>query len=74
MPHPLGASVAPAEPDQALAAIRDTLHRIRFGSIAITVHDGRIVQLDVKNNVGRGEENAAHDRRNAASGWQSRNL
>lgn len=88
MPQPLGASLAPAEPDEALAAVRERagrlwewpprppgvaagcgaartipiprtwlssaghcspmrLHRIRFGSIAITVHDGRIVQLDV---------------------------
>ena len=47
MPQPLGASPAPAEPDQALAAVRDILHRIRFGSIAITVHEGRIVQLDI---------------------------
>jgi len=47
MPHPLGASLAPADPDEALAAVRETIHRIRFGSIAITVHEGRIVQLDV---------------------------
>lgn len=33
--------------EEALAAIREHLERLRFGSIAITVHDGRIVQLDV---------------------------
>jgi len=33
--------------EEALAAIRDHLQRIRFGSIALTIHDGRIVQLDV---------------------------
>jgi hypothetical protein len=33
--------------DPALAAIRESLGRLRFGSIAVTVHDGRIVQLDV---------------------------
>ena len=34
-------------PEEALAAIRDCLQKIRFGSIALTIHDGRIVQLDV---------------------------
>lgn len=36
----------PAE-DPALAAIRESLGRLRFGSIAVTVHDGRVVQLDI---------------------------
>jgi hypothetical protein len=44
--HPAGAAVS-AQPDDALAAIRDYLLKLRFGSIEITVHDGRIVQLDV---------------------------
>jgi hypothetical protein len=34
-------------PEEALAAIRDYLQTIRFGSIALTIHEGRIVQLDV---------------------------
>ena len=46
MPQTLAAN-APAEPEDALATIRECLRRLRFGSIAITVHDGRIVQLDV---------------------------
>ncbi len=46
MPQTLAAG-APADAEDALAAIRDYLDRLRFGSIAITVHDGRIVQLDV---------------------------
>jgi hypothetical protein len=32
---------------RGLAAVRDYLKTIRFGSIALTIHDGRIVQLDV---------------------------
>ncbi len=36
-----------AAPEDALAAIRDCLQRIRFGSIAVTIHEGRVVQLDV---------------------------
>ena len=47
MPQPLGASLAPADPDEALEAVRATIHRIRFGSITINIHEGRIVQLDV---------------------------
>ena len=47
MPQPLGAGPAPADPEEAIAAIRVSLHRLRFGSIAITVHEGRIVQLDI---------------------------
>ena len=34
-------------PEEALAAIKDCLRTVRFGSIALTIHDGRIVQLDV---------------------------
>lgn len=38
-------NVAPAE--AALATIREYLENVRFGSIALTIHDGRIVQLEV---------------------------
>jgi hypothetical protein len=34
-------------PENALAEISEYLQRIRFGSIALTIHDGKIVQLDV---------------------------
>ena len=30
-----------------LQIIREHLERIRFGQIALTIHDGRVVQLDV---------------------------
>jgi hypothetical protein len=48
-------AVPPPLADEALAAIRSHLERIRFGSIAITVHEGRVVQLDVteKTRLGR---------------------
>lgn len=42
--HALPSATAPEE---ALAAIRDCLQRIKFGSIAVTIHEGRVVQLDV---------------------------
>lgn len=38
---------AASGPEEALAAIRQYLQTIRFGSIALTIHEGRIVQLDV---------------------------
>lgn len=37
----------PAPADEAVRAILDSLGRIRFGSIAITLHDGKVVQLDI---------------------------
>lgn len=36
----------PAE-QQALSAITEALSRIRYGDIRLTIHDGRLVQLDV---------------------------
>jgi hypothetical protein len=38
-------SVAPV--DEAVRAIVDSISRIRFGSIAITLHEGKVVQLDI---------------------------
>jgi hypothetical protein len=37
----------PQPVDAALATIREYLENVRFGSIALTIHDGRIVQLEV---------------------------
>jgi len=49
MPDLIGAgrNAAASSPEEAIAAIRDYLQTIRFGSIALTIHEGRIVQLDV---------------------------
>ena len=33
--------------DDAVHTIIESLRRIRFGSIAVTVHEGKIVQLDI---------------------------
>jgi hypothetical protein len=33
--------------EQSLAEIREALLTLRFGAIAITVHDDRVVQIDV---------------------------
>ena len=32
---------------EALAVISDALSRLRFGAIQLTVHDGRVMQIDV---------------------------
>ena len=45
MPFIPGATLADA--DDAVSQIRELLLNLRYGSIAITVHDGRVVQLDV---------------------------
>jgi hypothetical protein len=47
MPDPFAAKSASPTAEDALAAIREYLTQIRFGSIALTIHDGKIVQLDV---------------------------
>ena len=44
---PKPASRTPNPVDAALATIREYLENVRFGSIALTIHDGRIVQLEV---------------------------
>lgn len=33
--------------EQVIAAVRDALGRLRFGTIQLTIHDGRMVQMDV---------------------------
>lgn len=33
--------------DTALEAVREALARMRFGQVQLTVHEGRLVQLDV---------------------------
>lgn len=33
--------------DQAIEAIRAALDRLRFGTIALTLHEGRVVQIEV---------------------------
>lgn len=38
---------APAPQDDAIAAVRDALGRLRYGMIQLTVHDGKLMQIDV---------------------------
>ena len=34
--------------DEVIEVLRETLRSLRFGSIEIVVHDGRVVQIDRK--------------------------
>ncbi len=38
---------APKPGEATLALIQETLGRLRFGEVRLTVHDGRLVQIDV---------------------------
>jgi hypothetical protein len=42
-------ALAPVAPDEdaVAAAIREALQRLRYGAIALTVHDGRVVQMEI---------------------------
>jgi hypothetical protein len=42
-----GAAGAAKAVEDPVSAIRDILQSLRFGSIAVTVHDGKVVQLDI---------------------------
>lgn len=33
--------------DQSLANVRDALLGLNFGSVSLTVHEGRVVQIDI---------------------------
>ncbi len=33
--------------EEGLASVREALSGLRFGSVSITVHEGRVVQIDV---------------------------
>ncbi len=46
-PPPQPTPRAEAVPEAAVAQIVAALGRIRFGDIRLTVHEGRLVQLDI---------------------------
>ena len=33
--------------EESLASVREALTGLRFGTVALTVHEGRVVQIDV---------------------------
>ena len=42
-----GAADAETPAERVLALIREQLGRIQYGSIALSIHDGRVVQIEV---------------------------
>lgn len=44
--RPAGADEAP-RPRLPLSAIAEAIARLRFGAVVLTVHDGKLVQMDV---------------------------
>lgn len=37
----------PAPPSRAVQTVLDALEKLRFGAIQLTVHEGKLVQVDV---------------------------
>ncbi len=33
--------------EESLASVREALQGLRYGSVALTIHEGRVVQIDV---------------------------
>ncbi|MFC0686251.1 YezD family protein [Novosphingobium clariflavum] len=46
-PAPEPTSAAQRQLEENIATVRDALENLRYGNIALTVHDGRVVQIDV---------------------------
>ncbi|MBT2186433.1 YezD family protein [Sphingobium nicotianae] len=49
-PQPAGPSAAPERIDHeagALALVRQALEKLKFGAVHLTVHEGRLVQIEV---------------------------
>ncbi len=46
-PQPKGPVDAERHLEESLASVREALTGLRFGTVALTVHEGRVVQIDV---------------------------
>lgn len=46
-PQPRGPADAERHLEESLASVREALTGLRFGTVALTVHEGRVVQIDV---------------------------
>ena len=44
-------SVAASELDHALALLHEVLKGLRFGAVELVVHDGRVVQIERRENL-----------------------
>lgn len=46
-PHSGQSSQAERQLEENIATVREALQNLRYGNISLTVHDGRVVQIDV---------------------------
>lgn len=46
-PRPLTDRRNPPVPEQVISAVGEAVGRLRYGVVQLTVHDGRVVQLEV---------------------------
>lgn len=65
-------SLNPAVDDteEVIAVLRETLRAVRFGSIEVVIHDGRVVQIDRKEKLRF--QPGSEDRRPQVQGSRSR--
>lgn len=47
----LPADAAESAGDVSFALVRETLEKLRFGAVHLTVHEGRLVQIDVTEKI-----------------------
>jgi hypothetical protein len=47
MTTPTASNDAERHLEESLASVREALTGLRFGTVALTVHEGRVVQIDV---------------------------
>ncbi len=44
---PQPGSQAASQIEESIASVREALYALRYGTVTITVHEGRVVQIDV---------------------------
>ncbi len=45
-PPPPGSEAA-TQIEESIASVREALENLRYGTVSLTVHEGRVVQIDV---------------------------
>ncbi|MPS68915.1 YezD family protein [Novosphingobium aerophilum] len=47
MTSPAPGSPSDKQLEESIASVRDALKNLRYGNVSLTIHDGRVVQIDV---------------------------
>jgi len=58
------------ETEEVIAVLRETLRAVRFGSVEVVIHDGRVVQIDRKEKLRF--QPASEDRRSQVQGTRAK--